>query len=235
MSISVVTRISNRHVKWVRSSLQNVQRYCQPIEILATVPEDMPFDPGKISRVGIKQHVGYRDRTKMNRPWMDLFDKAQGDWIVNIDDDDIPIAPIVTPFENDCVGIIHGDVITVYVDGSEQIPAGTINMRQSKNIMRPEDANFTLGSYLAIRREAWRSIAPIIDRDCVGYSDYRMTWHLLMAGWRAKHVSRYIQVQRAKPVVPDSFCSEVASATGGWSGVLSQLQANYGHMYGDRK
>lgn len=231
MAISVVTRISSRNQKWVRGALQGVNAYCQPMEILATVPDDMPFDPAKIAGVKLTQFAGYRDRTKMNRPWMELFDRAKGDWIVNIDDDDLPISPIVPPVVDRDVGIIHGDVIAVYVEGTEKIPAGTVSLRKSRSIMRPEDANWTLGSYLAIRREAWESIASIIDRDCVGYSDYRMTWHLLMAGWRARHLPRYIQVQRAKVVLPGSFAAQVASDVGGWPGVARQLSAAYVHMY----
>lgn len=231
MTISVCMRISNKHVKWVRNALQSVNEHCHPIEILATVPHDMPFDPGKIAGIKLRQFDGFRDRCKMNRPWMNLYDIASGDWIVNIDDDDIALCPIMPDHISSDVGLIHGNVVTVYIKSSDDISAGSINMRKSRQIYKPEDANFTRGSYLAIRKTAWETIKYNIDRDCVGYSDYRMTWHLIKAGWRTLYIDRFIQIQRARPVVAGSFCSQVVAGTGGWPGVVKQLEATFGHLY----
>jgi hypothetical protein len=224
-------RISNKRIRWVKDALHSVREHCNPIEILATVPPDMPFDPAKRFGVKMSQFEGFRDRSKMNRPWMDLYDRAVGEWIVNLDDDDIALCPIVPSCINDDIGLIHGNVVSVYIESSDDINAGNILLRRSAQIGKPEDANLTLGSYLAVRNEAWQTIKDNIDRDCVGYSDYRMTWHLIKAGWSTLHLDRFIQVQRARPVTAGGFCSQVVERTGGWPGVVKSLEAEYGHLY----
>lgn len=123
-----------------------------------------------------------------------LLSQATGEWIANMDDDDLWVDfPDLDTLEED-VGFVYGG--SLYLDLDPQSKRhGAAKFVTARPIRHPREANRAAGSCWIVRREAWRQIEDAID-PTYWYSDFRIVYHLLERGWRVHPVPEILGVVR---------------------------------------
>jgi len=126
-----------------------------------------------------------------------LLDAARGEWIANCDDDDMwvyfPWRELLQAPPD--VGLVYGDALLFWEHDCGGHRAGEFVLLRGGEISRGEDIPRAAGSQWIVRRAAWQEVSPRIDRKWE-FSDFRLIWHLLRAGWRVLYVPRPFGIVR---------------------------------------
>ena len=146
-----------------------------------TLPEDVVTGLGTLPRVRFIPGTSNPEEAGQIR--FQLLDEASGDWIVNVDDDDVWCYPPedLASLPAD-VGLTSGGVFVVRLYGDLTSPHSFMSKR-SRPMRTPADASAMGGSFWAVRRTAWQQISPHIERTW-WFSDWRMAYTLRYFGWK---------------------------------------------------
>lgn len=159
-----------------------------------TLPEDVVVGLKTLPRV--RCLPGTANVEEAGKIRFGLLDEAVGDWIVNIDDDDLwcyPPGDLTTLPAN--VGFTSGGVFVSRLYGDLRSPHSFASKR-SRPMHRPVDASAMGGSFWAVRRQAWRQISPHILRSW-WFSDWCMAYTLRYFGWQFQSVSQVLGLVRS--------------------------------------
>lgn len=125
-----------------------------------------------------------------------LLDESIGDWVVNVDDDDLwYFQPVNFSAMADDVGLVSGSTLFLRLAGDMTDKSAYI-LKRGQPIVKPEQVTRLGGSFWAIRRTAWQSISDKIERGW-WYSDWRMAYYLIHFGWRYHFVSQMLGLVRS--------------------------------------
>jgi glycosyltransferase involved in cell wall biosynthesis len=150
-----------------------------------------------------------------------LLDECTGEWIVNIDDDDLWLyAPNLGEMESD-IGLVHGEYL--YLNSYLTHDKERRNViKQGSSVVHPREVNNVTGSGWIMRREAWQSISKLMIDRSFNHSDWRMFHSLIQNGWRAYHCPRLMAVmQRFSYNFPEGPGHE-------WHDVFKKIEARAG-------
>jgi hypothetical protein len=245
MSVTLVSRVSNQSRETAKQAIKSGIIAFRPKQIVLSFspsivkdkdPYHMDAVLSMVKREAPECNVswlpGTDDRRQMAQYWFRMFDQAECDWIVNIDDDDMIF---FNPWVDDIVilddrrGMFHTDVLAVWMEKPDFLPhdAGHIQLRRSREITDRIDSKLAYGSFWGMRRSAWEDIRDEIERDQVGYNDFRIWWHLLRKGWRDHHIPFFLQLQRVKNPRKVPMYMEVRER-GGWTAVHKEMMEKWG-------
>ncbi|HEU5408912.1 MAG TPA: hypothetical protein VFU48_14180, partial [Nitrospira sp.] len=123
-----------------------------------------------------------------------LLDAATGDWIANVDDDDIWLkVPDLTKVPAD-VGMISGSGLFFEFHVPPTNPSH-VEFHQSLPLEVPGHAHKLRGSHWIVRRKAWEQISKDMDRS-FWFSDWRLAYRIIEAGWRVMAMPEPLGVVR---------------------------------------
>lgn len=111
-----------------------------------------------------------------------LLDESIGDWIMNVDDDDLWVnVPSLNDLDDD-VGLVSGKCmfLSLYLKPEHH---NYCFYKGGKPIASEDHANDLGGSFWIIRNKAWDSISKEMDR-MFWFSDWRLAWLLMRRGWK---------------------------------------------------
>lgn len=179
----------------VTAALQIFPHYTELLIATApTLPEDVVTGLGTLPNVRCVPGTASVEEAGQVR--FGLMDAAIGDWIVNIDDDDVwcyPPEDLRTLPDN--VGFTSGGVFVVRLYGDLQSPHSFASKR-SRPMRTPTEATVMGGSFWAVRRKAWQQISPHMDRSW-WFSDWRMAYTLRYFGWKFHSNSQVLGLVRS--------------------------------------
>jgi|GEM_PF-1511198 len=150
-----------------------------------------------------------------------LLDECNGEWIVNVDDDDLWLfAPSFKNIDEN-VGLIHGHsfYINLYLPNTHP---RHFDLGRGHTIKKPSEADGVRGSFWIIRTEAWKAISPKLTDRSFYYSDWRIFYHLIHEGWEAKYIKDVLGVFRRF-----SFNFPTGKETIKWEDVAEKLDSQY--------
>jgi len=240
MKVTACMLISQPDFKVVQEAIESLLKYALPNEILFGISPQVSsgkygYDHADIARVSraalrgrpgveIKILGGTDQRKDLARARFGLFDKASGDWIVNLDDDDLALGPLPLDSVAADVGFVHTDIQAQFMvdqsDGSHK--AGDEIVRTSQMIQDRSKANLFRGSYYAYRRSAWETVSPYLDRSFPEHEEWRVVWHMLRNGIKGFHVPEVFQLQRVQDA--PKRIAEVRSRGISWTNSLKELE-----------
>ena len=231
-------QISNPSWSQVQTALSSGLRRVNPQELLLTIAPSVldgkkPYSLDQIKaelnnfKGTVRFFEGTDTREEVAVSRLFSYDKATSDWIVNLDDDDIVLQNVPLQSIGPRTGMFHTDIVGVYVENYTCHKAGEIILRKSQEILFPENSNKFWGSFWGIRRAAWDEVKSRVDRNRVGYNDWRLAWHVINAGWKDHHQSAFCQLQRIRDYKKVKAYQK-AKAAGGWLAVCEDLKERWG-------
>ena len=114
--------------------------------------------------------------------------EAEHKWVAWNDDDDESLGDrreLIEEYADDDVGVIYGDVIAKR--------GGVIRIRRTKQIHRPRDVNYIIGSGQIYNRDALEETHHVVDH---GYWwDFKIFYWMLRAGYRSVYVPKLLSYQ----------------------------------------
>lgn len=139
-------------------------------------------------------HEGTAHRDDAGEVRFRLLDNATGDWIANIDDDDIWVhVPDLSTVPDD-VGIISGAGLYFELHRPLSDPTHVVK-HDPEPIAKPCHACKMRSSHWLVRRKAWEQVSAQIDR-IFWYSDWRLAYRIIEAGWKALVIPRLLGIMR---------------------------------------
>lgn len=139
-------------------------------------------------------HEGTAHRNDAGEVRFRLLDNATGEWIANIDDDDIWVhLPDLSEVPDD-VGIISGAGLYFELHRPLSDP-DHVAKHDPEPIVKPSDACKMRSSHWLVRRKAWEQVSAHIDR-MFWYSDWRLAYRIIEAGWKALVIPRLLGIMR---------------------------------------
>lgn len=163
------------------------------------------------------------------QPWdpygrHELYDRATGDWLLTLDDDDRAIEPLRPTLEavDDDVGLVFGDVVMRWrgrrgVDGQEE------RRRNDADYSDPYNTVYWYGGYYALRAEAWADVRERMHTGYMVHGDTRLFYHLIRAGWSWHRVPKWTEI-----VYLRERSTDWERYTPGWDRVYEHLEAGDG-------
>jgi len=115
-----------------------------------------------------------------------LIDACSGEWIVNVDDDDLwTYAPNLIHMTDD-VGLVYGYCFFMNHFRSLYDPE-RFSMETGMSVTSPELANRVPGSHWILRKSAWDTVSKNLKDRSFNHSDWRLFYYLVKSGWTLQH------------------------------------------------
>jgi len=111
-----------------------------------------------------------------------LLDMCTGNWIANVDDDDLWIhAPNLLTISDD-IGLIHGHYLYLnyYLPTHDR---KRFLIEKGHPVTTPDKANGVAGSMWMVRKNAWQTVSNMLQDRSFSHSDWRIFYYLAKAGW----------------------------------------------------
>jgi len=232
---SLCMLISNPDFRVVESSIKSAVRHLSPLvsEVILgyssrAIGDGWPdrLDPLFPARIKVRRAPGADIRPDVARARFDLFDSAEGDWLISLDDDD---AAIGTPSLTDApagAGFWHCNIIGICQASTGDMKPGDFIERQSTGVASRLGAHMLRGSMYAYRRAAWQEVSPLLDRSFMEYEEWRVAWHMLRLGWKGHHEQRAFQIQRMRDFHAEADAQWKTGVT--WVTVCRDLEKEFG-------
>jgi hypothetical protein len=238
MKISLCMLISNQTFRFARFALESAMAHYRPHEVLLGIAPGLSYqreieDLAKsLSGGRLRVMEGTWKRNDVARARFGMFDKATGDWLMVVDDDDAVIGTLDIVGRIDqvdpSVGFIHTDILATCMEDTGSFrKAGDLFIRTSKPITRRRDANWFRGSHYFYRAAAWRDVSDLVDRSTIDYEEWRVAWHMMNTGWSGHHEPRILQVQRCRDYVAAAEHQQITRGIT-WEKVEAGLRAKHG-------
>jgi hypothetical protein len=232
-------QISNPNWEFVSRAILSALKHVDPREVILTIAPSVVQGKKQYNVDSIHNLLkGYEgklrflegtdDRLQVAKSRLFSYDQATSDWIVNMDDDDIVIGTAAELASiGPRAGMFHTDIIGVYVESHLRNKPGDVILRRSGKITTPDESNKFWGSFWGIRRAAWDEVKDRVDRDRIGYNDWRLAWHIIKAGWQDCHLPYFCQLQRIRDYSKVK-AYQIAKKAGGWKAVCADLKERWG-------
>lgn len=165
--------------------------------LIAPAPELAEKDLEQLRAIPRVRFVpGTSDKDKAGEVRYGMLDLAAGDWIVNVDDDDLwyyqPTDLSALPPE---IGLVSGSCQFVRFDRDPR-SRGAVLLKRARPIKVPAESSALGGSFWAVRKKAWDSVSAKISREW-WYSDWRMAYYIVHHGWRHHYVQQILGLVRS--------------------------------------
>jgi hypothetical protein len=115
-----------------------------------------------------------------------MLDAAEGDWIINVDDDDLwyflPVPAMELDKLDEQIGLCHGSTLFLRLYNDPKTEDAYL-MKAAREIKTPRQASSLGGSFWVLRKKAWEAISPHLER-IWWFSDWRIAYYLVHFGWQ---------------------------------------------------
>jgi len=163
------------------------------IAVSPTMPEKTTDALGRVPRTRLIGGTARRENA--GDIHYHLLDECRGEWIANIDDDDLwTNAPSLCGIAKD-IGLLYGPCLHINMFRRPADPRFIV-LERGHAIETPAEANGVPGSFWIMRTAAWRAISPDLTDRSFNFSDWRMFSQLIRKGWRAVRFPQTFGVMR---------------------------------------
>lgn len=174
---------------------------------------------------------GARSRKQILTARKKLFSKAQSEWLVVVDDDDIALSPLPLDEISPKVGMIHSDILAFCTtDVSHGLyQTGDFFIRRSNFIANPADSSLFRGSYYAFRKKAWEQARKYLLPKDESYDEWRVAWVIRRLGWDDLYIPNVLQLQRVRDYSSESD-EWYASGQPVWDEVVVEMESRFAEI-----